>query len=178
MYECTFQDNVCFCYVHRDKTAEQCYVKEKRCFPHIDMVSVEVEFSYFQHTKEWFLSHGIEVQGHLNTIEEKKPIFENFTLRVVLAFCGPYAKNSWQCKPSSEQLYLCVHYLKTHWVGSLGGAKFSTLISSMHVWPRPALMCTVSHGLRQQSQVQLQRRSTLILSSQSVDQSASPCTSQ
>ena len=41
-----------------------------RCFPHIDMVSREVDSSDFQQTKSWLLSYGIEVQGHLNTLEE------------------------------------------------------------------------------------------------------------
>ena len=41
------------------------------------MVSVKVEFSHFKRTKQWFLSHGIEVQGHLNTIEEESRILKN-----------------------------------------------------------------------------------------------------
>ena len=43
----------------------------KRCSPHVDMVLVEVDFSHFRRTKHWLLSHGFEVQGHLNTIQEK-----------------------------------------------------------------------------------------------------------
>ena len=43
----------------------------KRSNPHLDMVSVEVEFSHFKRAKHWFLSHGIEVQGYLKAIEDK-----------------------------------------------------------------------------------------------------------
>ena len=43
--------------------------------------------------KNWFLSHGIEVQGHLNTTNdhEEKPNSERFTQRVVVGFCCPNA---------------------------------------------------------------------------------------
>ena len=43
----------------------------KICFLHVDLVSVEVELSDFQHTKIWFLYQGIEVQGQLTAMEEK-----------------------------------------------------------------------------------------------------------
>ena len=103
---CIFIDHFCFS-VHKKMKLQSDTVLLKRCSPHIDTVSVEVDFSHFERTKHWFLSHGIEVQSHLNTIEAKNQILKkspkgSFLLSVAqiiskclvaLVFCTKLYKN-------------------------------------------------------------------------------------